>query len=682
MPIMNSQTSQITQTFTIPQLQEAANLMRGYNLISLCAAKSGHSGGTLSIMDICAALYLHTAKHDPSNPDWDERDRIVWSAGHKAPALYVGLGMSGYFDVKDTARLRKLGSPYQGHPDWKKLKGVEFSTGSLGQGLSLACGVALRAKLDQKPFHVFCIMGDGEQQEGQIWEAALTAAHHKLDNLIGILDENNLQIDGDVNEVKGVKCLEEKYKAFGWNVITADGHNMEQIVQVLETAKNNAENKTGKPTLLLFKTIKGKGVSFMENIAGWHGKPPSKEELTQALTELQVIDKIDHASMIQVAQEYHQKTLQELDFAQPKFSKNYWWNTQPTMQTDMKPTRKGFGKALAEYGGDERVVCIGLDISGSITIDQFYKNNPERKNRFFSVGISEQDGTCVAAGLAREGKLPVIGTYGVFASARNADQLRTTICYGNLNVLVAGAHGGVSVGPDGATHQSLEELYMVGGLPNMHVSVPCDIEETKKATKTLLFDVFGPKYIRFAREATPIVTTETTPFIFGKANVIRFRGEQPRFIDAFEHRLASDYQNEQEDVAIIACGPMVPEAMRAAWILKNEFGVNARILNLHTIKPLDKKAIEQAAQETKAIITAEEHQKGGMGNKVAAVILESMKQNQSQCLLDMVGVDDRFGESGEPWELVKKFEVSAEHIAAKAKKLYDLKKINTGAEHA
>ncbi|MFH1440258.1 MAG: transketolase [Candidatus Woesearchaeota archaeon] len=710
MPIVNSKTDKIIKQLNSVELKEAANLMRGYNLISLCAAKSGHSGGTLSIMDLSAAIYLNVAKHDPKNYQWKDRDRIVWSAGHKAPALFVSLGISGYFDVKDVVRLRKLGSPYQGHPDWKKLNGVEVSTGSLGQGLSIACGMALKAKLDRQDFKVFCIMGDGEQQEGQIWEAVMTASHHKLDNLIGIVDKNMLQIDGDVKNIKNVYPLAEKYRAFGWNVIEIDGHDIDQILGAFERAVKNSDKSSdnsnkdnlnnGKPTVIIADTVKGKGVSFMENVAGWHGKAPSKEELVKALKELNLLDKIDYESMLESAEKYHKKVLKELEDEQPKFSRDYWWNSYKDkegnnfMVADMKPTRKGFGETLEKEGDDERIVCIGLDISGSITIDMFYKNNPERKKRFISVGIAEQDGTCIAAGLAKEGKIPVIGTYGVFASARNADQLRTTVCYGKLNVLVAGAHGGVSVGPDGATHQSLEELYMVGGLPNINLSVPCDSVETAKATKTLLFDIKGPKYIRFAREATPVVTDVNTPFVFGRANVIRFRGEKPRFADAFEHKLASEYQNEDENLSIIACGPMVPEAMRAAWILKKEYKIEARVINLHTIKPLDNETIERAAKETSIIITAEEHQKGGMGNKIAAVILQSMKnkpenydeKNRSDlvdknkhcsknCMMDMIGIDDRFGESGEPWELIKKFKVSGEHIAEKAKRLYDLKKV-------
>jgi transketolase len=289
------------------------------------------------------------------------------------------------------------------------------------------------------------------------------------------------------------------------------------------------------------------------------------------------------------------------------------------------------------------------------------------------MGIAEQSGTCVAAGLAKEGKLPIFGTYGVFASGRNLDQLRTTVCYGNFNVMIAGAHGGVSVGPDGATHQALEELFQMCGLPNMHVEVPCDAIETERATEYTLFNVIGPKYIRFAREATPVVTDEATPYQWGKANVIRFRGEKDGFKDAFEHHLASDYVNEGEDVAVVACGPSVVEAMRAAWILKKEYDLETRVVNMHTLKPLDEKAIESAARDCGVIITAEEHQVGGLGNLVAAAIGRSEKVYGTPVIMGMIGVQDRFGESGSPWELVKEFELSAEHIAAKAKTLHDLK---------
>jgi len=669
MPIVDSKTGKVRRSYTIEELEEAANLMRGYNLICLCAAGSGHSGGTLSIMDIAAALYLRIATHDPQNPYWEDRDRIIWSTGHKAPSLYLGLGMAGYFDVEEVVTLRKLGSPFQGHPHWLKLPGVEASTGSLGQGLSIAVGCALAAKLNKKNYNVFCLTGDGEHQEGQIWEAIMEAGHYKLDNLINIIDKNRLQIDGWVKEVMNIDPLDEKYRSFGWEVIEIDGHNMREIVEGLE----KAIKVKGKPTLVIAHTTKGKGVDFMENEAGWHGKAPNYEQMLSGLEQLGLRDKLPLERMMHKAKAYQSKVDRELEAKMPKFSRNYWWNTGDRMKVNMDPTRRGFGRALAEVGDDERIVCLGLDISDSITISQFYKEHPQRRERFLSMGIAEQSATGVAAGLAKEGKLAVIGTYGTFASARNLDQLRTTVCYGGFNVFVAGAHGGVSVGPDGATHQALEELFQMCGLPNMRVVVPCDAVETKKATKELLFNVKGPKYLRFAREATPIVTTEDTPFRFGEANIIRYRGEQDRFLDAFEIVPASQYVPENEDISIIACGPEVPEAMRAAYILKEEFGIETRVINMHTVKPLDQNAIIQAALDTGVIITAEEHQVGGLGNRVAGVISQSLELYGKPVIMGMIGVKDRFGESGAPWELIKEFEVSAEHIAKKAKELYDLK---------
>src|SRR5207302_10444877 len=415
MSIKNSKTGETVQNYSIEELKEAANLMRGYDLVALCAAGSGHAGGTLSIMDITAALYLRVADHDPQSPSWEDRDRIVWSTGHKAPSLYLGLAFAGFHPVDDVVTLRKLYSPYQGHPHWVKLPGVEASTGSLGQGLSIAVGLALAGKLNSKNHKVFCIMGDGEQQEGEIWEAAMEAAHYKLDNLIGIVDCNRLQIDGKVSDVMNVEPLEEKYRGFGWDVVRINGHDMKQVVDALENAKKDL----GKPLVILANTVKGKGVSFMEDVAGWHGKSPNLEEMQKGLAELGLTDKIPVRMLLDKANKYQAVVERKLEAKMPKFRENYWWNSGDAMKVKMEPTRMGFGQSLADNGDDERIVCLGLDISGSITISQFYANKPERKKRWISMGIAEQSATAAAAGLAREGKIPVFGTYGTFAAARN-----------------------------------------------------------------------------------------------------------------------------------------------------------------------------------------------------------------------------------------------------------------------
>ncbi len=666
MPLTDSKTNKVIQDFSTEELRERANYMRGLNLLALCSAKSGHSGGTLGAMDIVAAMYLKVARHDPKNPTWADRDRIIWSAGHKAPALYTALAVSGYHPEKDLATLRMLGTPYQGHPHHKDLPGVEISSGSLGQGFSVAVGVALAAKLDKKDYRVFVVSSDGEQQEGSMWEAAMAASHHGLDNLVMTIDLNGLQIDGKTKDIMTIEPLGDKYRSFGWHVIEADGHDVGDLTEKLGWARN--QNVTGKPVCVICKTIKGKGVSFMEDQVGWHGKPPSREELDKALEELGLTSTFNADEWLASGVDYQKKVEAKLTANMPKFSSDFWWNLAGNMKVAMDPTRKGFGRALQKYGDDERIVCLGADISGSITISQFNAKNPERDERFISMGIAEQGATTVAVGLAKEGKIPVFGTYGVFSAYRNLDQVRVSVCYGDFNVLIVGAHGGVSVGPDGATHQELESLFQMTGLPNMNVAVPCDSIETEKMTKALLFDIVGPKFIRFAREATPIVTTEDSPFRFGVANIHRFRKEADNLVDAFEIKLAPDYKDEGEKLTIISCGPETPEALRAAWILKKDFNLETRVLNIHTLKPLDREAIIRAAKETGAVITAEEHQVGGLGNLVAAVLARTGLSVK----FDMVGVEDRFGESGQPWQLVKEFGLAAEHIADRAKKLLKL----------
>ena len=332
----------------------------------------------------------------------------------------------------------------------------------------------------------------------------------------------------------------------------------------------------------------------------------------------------------------------------------------------------GFGEALEQYGSDRRTVAIGADISGSIQISRFFECDESRCERWLSVGIAEQSGTCVAAGLAKEGKIPIFGTYGVFAAGRNLDQLRTTVAYGGFNVLIAGAHGGVSVGPDGATHQALEDLFNVCGIPGMNVSVPCDSNETRRATEHLLMKLEGPKFIRFAREATPVVSDDQTPYEWGIPNVYRYRGAKPRFFDAFEVKLATGYKSEKENITIVACGPMVPEAMRAAWILKEEYGLETRVLNVHTLKPFDPAPVVAAALETGVVLTCEEHQIGGFAGIIAQALLNAPELFGKPVAFGSVGVKDRFGESGQPWELMWEFEVSGEHVAARAKELCDL----------
>jgi len=266
----------------IELLKNKAREIRKNIIKMLGEAGSGHPGGSLSSADIVAVLYFHELRLDPNRPDWPDRDRFVLSKGHAAPVLYAALAERGFFPVEELMTLRKLDSRLQGHPDMRKLPGVEMSTGSLGQGLSAANGMALAARLDHKNYRVYALLGDGELDEGMVWEAAMASAHYKLDNLTAFVDHNGLQIDGPITEVMSPEPVADKWRAFGWHVLNIDGHDIKQIIDAL----NEAKTVKGKPTMIIAETVKGKGVSFMENQVGWHGVAPKPGEVERALAEL------------------------------------------------------------------------------------------------------------------------------------------------------------------------------------------------------------------------------------------------------------------------------------------------------------------------------------------------------------------------------------------------------------
>jgi len=267
---------------SLKDLQKKAAIIRKHIIDEVYSAASGHPGGSLSCADILTVLYFEEMKVDPNNPEWEDRDRFVLSKGHCAPALYAALAERGFFPVEDLVKFRNADSYLEGHPSMKSVPGVDMSTGSLGQGISAAVGMAMAGKLDEKEYRVYVILGDGELQEGQVWEASMAAAHYKLDNLTAFLDYNGLQIDGNITDVMSPEPVAEKFRAFGWNVIHIDGNDIPQIIDALKKAKE----VKGKPTMIVADTIKGKGVSFMENQAGWHGSAPNKEQRDQAIAEL------------------------------------------------------------------------------------------------------------------------------------------------------------------------------------------------------------------------------------------------------------------------------------------------------------------------------------------------------------------------------------------------------------
>ena len=267
---------------SVEELEKQAKVIRRGIVDQVYKAGSGHPGGSLSIADIMTVLYFNVLRVDEKNPKWEDRDRFVLSKGHCVPALYSCLANRGFFEVSELEGFRKIDSNLQGHPDMTKVPGVDMSTGSLGQGLLAAVGMALAGKMDKKDYRVYCVLGDGEIEEGEIWEAAMSASKYKLDNLCVIVDNNNLQIDGTIEEVGGLDKIDEKFKSFGFQIINIDGHNIEEIMSAFEVAMNVKE----KPVCIIAKTIKGKGVSYMENKVEWHGKAPNEEQYKIAMEEL------------------------------------------------------------------------------------------------------------------------------------------------------------------------------------------------------------------------------------------------------------------------------------------------------------------------------------------------------------------------------------------------------------
>ena len=546
---------------TNQELAKVANEVRKGVVTAVHAAKSGHPGGSLGAAEIMTYLYFEEMNIDPADPHKADRDRFVLSKGHAAPGLYSVLANRGYFPVEELETLRHIGSRLQGHPNMNDTPGVDMSTGSLGQGISAAVGMALAAKHWGDSYRVYTLLGDGECEEGQVWEAAMFAGNHDLDNLVAIVDHNGLQIDGSIDEVNSAMPLADKFRAFKWHVIElADGNDMAQI----EAAFAEAREVTGAPVAIIAETVKGKGVSFMENQVGWHGKAPNDEQFEQAMAE------------------------------------------------------------LAAAG----------DLAAATQTGKFKAAHPER---FYDAGIAESNLMGLAAGIATTGRVAFASTFAMFAAGRAYEQVRNSIGYPHLNVKIGATHAGISVGEDGATHQCCEDIALMRTIPGMTVIVPADDIEARACVRAA-YEFEGPVYMRFGRLATPVINDrEDYEFKIGRGVVVR----------------------EGSDVTIVACGLMVAEALEAAEALAAD-GIDAEVINMHTIKPLDERLVVASAKKTGRVVTAEEHSIiGGLGEAVASVLAE-----QHPVPMRRVGVRDVYGESGPAVDLLHKYGLDADGIEA------------------
>ena len=625
-------------SMSVELLTKTANDLRIDIVRMIGEAGSGHPGGSLSCADIMTALYFGgVLQHNPENPD-APRDRFVLAKGHAAPALYATLAHAGYFPREELMTLRKLGARLQGHPDSNLVPGVEVSTGSLGQGLSIASGLAAGLRLEGDSHTVFALLGDGECQEGQVWEAAMFAAHQKLDGLVAIVDRNCLQIDGNTADVCDPGDLAAKFAAFGWEAAEVDGHDIGALIEVLNAAKSM---RAGKPHVIIARTVKGKGVSFMENEAGWHGKAPNAEQLAQALQDLGCDKGSDplsrHACQCDKGSDplsHHSESGAEVSFPAPKL--------QVDTSLPKKATRAAFGVTLAQLADEGiPIVAVEADLSGSTTTAKFAAAKPEYAKRLFNCGIAEQNMTDVAAGLALAGNVAFTGSFAVFGTGRAYDQIRNTVCYSNLNVKITPTHAGISVGPDGGSHQMLEDISLMRGLPNMRVLVPADYA-TAAAAIRLAACTPGPVYVRMGRESVPCVYADDIQLALGGSFTLR----------------------EGADATVVACGLEVREALIAVEQLAEQ-GVSVELIDAYSVKPLDVQAIAASAAKTGCVVTAEEHSVyGGLGSAVAEALAGTCPVP-----VEFVGMHDKFGKSGGYAELSAHFKMDAAAIADAVKRV-------------
>ncbi|MBB5437565.1 transketolase [Pedobacter sp. AK017] len=571
-------------------LQKKANLIRKWCLKSTTAAGSGHPTSCLSAADMMAVLFDRYFRYDLNNPLNLYNDRLVFSKGHAAPLLYTLFGMAGAYPLEELLTLRKFNSRFEGHPT-PKFVYAEAATGSLGQGLSVAAGLALLAKRESLPCKNYVLLGDGELAEGQVWEAANFAAYHQLDNLVAIADINRLAQSGETMFGWDTDKYEQRFRAFGFETMVINGHDLKEVQIAFEQA---FYHQGGKPLAIVAHTIKGKGVSFLEDKEGWHGKALTEEELQSALKELGEPDdqlKLDlrHPDSI---------SLPKQEVVAPKHGLSFEKGNEYA-------TREVFGEAITESGHQNKdIYVLDADVKNSTFSEDFLRAFPER---FVECFIAEQNMVSVAAGLSRLGKIPVVATFGAFLT-RAADQIRMARV-SEANIKFVGSHVGVSIGADGPSQMALEDIALFGALPDTVIFQPADAVSTVKLTVQMTGHT-GFFYMRTLRSKTPVLYDNAETFKIGGSKLLRHA--------------------EDDQLTIAATGITVFEALKAADQLKEE-GILVRVLDCYCINPIDQDTLIKCVRETKnaILITVEDHfAHGGMGDFAMAALAMTGKPIQ------------------------------------------------------
>lgn len=565
----------------LKHLEQLSRAIRYWILQSTTEAGSGHPSSALSAVELMTALifggYFH---YDLENPGYANNDRLIFSKGHASPLFYAIWVAAGGIPESDMKSYRQFGSVLEGHPT-TRFKYTEAATGSLGQGLSIGLGMALNAKyLDELPYHTYVLLGDGEMAEGSQWEAIQLAAHYRTSNLTAILDVNRLGQTGETMYGHDLEAYEKRFKAFNWHAhVVEDGHDIGQIQQALDSIKSEKE----RPGIIIARTIKGKGVSLIENKYDWHGKALSDDQHKQALNNIGEVDASVRGRILLPEQI-------EISFSRMQDAPDLDYKISESVAT-----RVAYGKGLRRIArACPDIVVLDGEVSNSTYAKEFKEECPER---FFEMFIAEQNMVGTALGLSIRGKVPFVSTFAAFFS-RAFDQIR--MCpYSEGNIKFAGSHAGVSIGEDGASQMGLEDIALFRTIPDCLVFYPADAVSTERILERMA-NHRGLSYIRLTRSATPVIYPPHEEFTAGGSKTL--------------------HKSSDDDVTIISAGITLHEALKAYGELQKT-GIKARIIDLYSVKPLDQQTIKTAADETSVIVTVEDHYpEGGIGEAVCSVL--------------------------------------------------------------
>ncbi len=593
------------------QLKDIANILRRDVLKMTTNAGSGHPTTCLSCAEIMSVLFFDEMKYDTKNSFNEDNDEFILSKGHAAPILYASLYRAGCVN-RNLNSLRKFGSPYEGHPLPSALKWIKVATGSLGHGLSIGVGMALASKIQKINFRTYVLLGDGECAEGSVYEAFQLASHYKLNNLCAIVDVNRLGQSGETMLGHETGAYKNRFESFGWNAIVVDGHNISQLLNAFEKARK----ETRKPSVIIAKTFKGKGVSFLDNKEGWHGKALNEKQLKEALSEIPN----PQIPRVKITKPWKVR----INFRKSKnlIQTNY-------LQTDLVATREAYGNALVKLAnGSDWIIATDGEVKNSTYAENLMKARPDR---YIEAYIAEQNMVGMALGLSVKGFNVFASSFACFLS-RAHDQIRMA-ALSNANITLVGSHAGISIGEDGPSQMGLEDIAMFRALPGSIVLYPSDAVSTEKLVQ-LASNVEGLKYIRTTRPKTPIIYRNNELFPLDEFKILR--------------------SSHHDKVVVIGAGITVHEALKAYEILKKD-GIHIAVVDCYCIKPFNSfKFLDLVRKSGNKVIVVEDHySQGGIGEMIMHslsrnnVVVKSLAVNKiphsgkPEVLLDKYGINDK-----------------------------------------